>query len=586
MKLKHKISLLVIGILLVVSLLISSSYALWVFNVSQESTNVVVTDCFELSFGNEKNAIKLEYAFPMEDSVGVQLTPFEYTVTNTCSHAADLQVNLETLSGSTLVVSNLKTDLNGKVSAVSSLESVTPTLDNAISAVKIDEYTLEANSSKKFYLRLWVKDDANQSEVENATYTSKVSVVGVVRKKFEVASLISGPEFNVALKTLAGDENPTAFTNNSTVTSIQRSLVAPSEDDNAVLVSDINSSNPVYAWYKNGIIYIYSNVDKIYMNEDSSNAFFGFLKLTSLDLSYFDTSKVTSMYWMLKNLYVLENLDVSHFDTSNVTNMEDLFSGDKSLLSLDVSHFDTSKVTTMRGLFYLLKKVTSLDLSHFNTSNVTSMRGMFSYMEILTSLDVSSFDTSNVVDMFSMFAYTRALTSLDLSNFNTSKVSNMGNMFAGATNLTVLNVSSFDTHQVLDMGSMFLCTYALSSLDLSNFDTSNVINTASMFEQMTSLTTLDIRSFNTSSVRTMGAMFKNSTNLSVILVGSGWSTSSLKNKEDESSDALCGSRGMFSGLTSIVGGAGTTYDSNHTDKEYARVDGGSSNPGYLTLKSS
>ena len=39
---------------------------------------------------------------------------------------------------------------------------------------------------------------------------------------------------------------------------------------------------------------------------------------------------------------------------------------------------------------------------------------------------------------------------------------------------------------------------------------------------------------------------------------------------------------MFEGCTSLVGGQGTTYDSSHTDASYARIDGGSSNPGYLT----
>ena len=54
MKMKHKITLLVIGILLALSLMLSSSYALWVFNVSQESTNVLVSDCFEITLSDNK----------------------------------------------------------------------------------------------------------------------------------------------------------------------------------------------------------------------------------------------------------------------------------------------------------------------------------------------------------------------------------------------------------------------------------------------------------------------------------------------------------------------------------------------------
>ena len=39
---------------------------------------------------------------------------------------------------------------------------------------------------------------------------------------------------------------------------------------------------------------------------------------------------------------------------------------------------------------------------------------------------------------------------------------------------------------------------------------------------------------------------------------------------------------MFYGCSNLVGGQGTHFDSNHTNKEYARIDGGTGNPGYLT----
>jgi hypothetical protein len=42
---------------------------------------------------------------------------------------------------------------------------------------------------------------------------------------------------------------------------------------------------------------------------------------------------------------------------------------------------------------------------------------------------------------------------------------------------------------------------------------------------------------------------------------------------------------MFTSSTYLIGGAGTTYDANHVDKEYARVDDPQNGkPGYFTLK--
>ena len=154
--------------------------------------------------------------------------------------------------------------------------------------------------------------------------------------------------------------------------------------------------------------------------------FAGCSKLTSLDVSNFDTSSVTNMNEMFSNCSKLTSLDVSNFDTSSVTNMGSMFSNCSSLTSLDVSNFDTSSVTNMNSMFYNCSSLTSLDVSNFDTSSVTNMNSMFYNCSSLTSLDVSNFDTSKVTSMNEMFRSCKGLTSLDVSNFDTSNVTNMG----------------------------------------------------------------------------------------------------------------------------------------------------------------
>ena len=139
------------------------------------------------------------------------------------------------------------------------------------------------------------------------------------------------------------------------------------------------------------------------------------------------------------------------------------------------------------------------------------------------------------------------MTSLDLSNFNTAKATNMSNMFNYCKALTSLDVSNFNTANVTDMNHMFYYCVALTSLDLSCFNTSSVTNMTEMFRDCSKLTT--------------------------IYVDNEWSTAAVTN-----------STNMFDDCTSLVGGQGTTFDASHTDKEYARIDGGSSNPGYFTDK--
>ena len=223
---------------------------------------------------------------------------------------------------------------------------------------------------------------------------------------------------------------------------------------------------------------------------DCNKLFYMCYKLTSLDVSHFDTSKVTDMGDMFNDCNALTSLDLSHLDTSKVTNMHSMFSSCTALTSLNVSHFDTSNVTDMSYMFDTCWYLTSLDVSNFNTSNVTNMSDMFNSCSGLTSLDLSHFDTSNVTNMSDMFYDCGSLTSLDLSHFDTSKVNDMTYMFYDCGSLTSLDVSHFDTSNVTDMNYMFLDCYNLSSLDVSNFNTSKVITMHSMFEGCSKLTTI------------------------------------------------------------------------------------------------
>ena len=178
--------------------------------------------------------------------------------------------------------------------------------------------------------------------------------------------------------------------------------------------------------------------------------------LTSLDVTHFNTAKVTDMIAMFYSCSSLTSLDVTHFNTENVTKMYSMFYSCSSLTSLDVTHFNTAKVTNMIYMFYNCSSLTSLDVTHFNTANVKVMSYMFSSCSSLTSLDVRNFNTANVMNMNGMFSYSVALTSLYLTNFNTEKVTDMEDMFSGCQALTTIYASSkFVTTRVTKSSGMF-----------------------------------------------------------------------------------------------------------------------------------
>ena len=80
-----------------------------------------------------------------------------------------------------------------------------------------------------------------------------------------------------------------------------------------------------------------------------------------LDVSDWDTSKLTTMAYMFGDCNLLKTLNASNWDTSNVTNMFFMFYDCYSLTSLDISKWDTSNVSDMRYMFYKCYKLTTIN---------------------------------------------------------------------------------------------------------------------------------------------------------------------------------------------------------------------------------
>ena len=288
--------------------------------------------------------------------------------------------------------------------------------------------------------------------------------------------------------------------------------------------------------------------------------------------STFVIARPTTTYCWFNGMTNLDSISgITYLNTSSVTDMRRMFAGCNTLTTLDLSGFNTSNVTNMWAMFADCDSLVSLDLSSFNTAKVTNMARMFSDCDTLTYLNLSTFRADSLKDMAGMFAGCKHLTALDLSGFNTSNLRYMGHAFSGCKSLESLDLSGLNTSRVTEMEYMFRGCESLAPLDLSNFYTANVTNTERMFEDCKSLRSLDLGRFNTKKVWNMEAMFEGCNHLETIYAGRGWRTDAATESDD-----------MFYGCTELVGGLGTTYDENYVDATRAHIDGGPSNPGYLT----
>ena len=182
-------------------------------------------------------------------------------------------------------------------------------------------------------------------------------------------------------------------------------------------------------------------------NKMSNHIFAYFINLTEINFNNnFDTSNVVNLEGMFFNCISLTSVDLSSFNTSNVTSTYALFSmwdykNQSNLTTIDLSGWDTSQITNMRDMFaYNPNLTTIIGLEKFDTSNVTNMQGVFMDSFSLTNLDLSRWNTSKVTTMYEMFTNCSSLKELNLCSFNTLKVTSMFQMFAGTSNLSVIYV--------------------------------------------------------------------------------------------------------------------------------------------------
>ena len=177
---KHnKFILIFLGILLTLSVLIGVSYAYYMVTASQTNKNRLASSCISISLTNEKNDITLNNAYPITDSEGKKLTPYQFTITNTCDIFISYNVNLEMLEGTDLSTDYIKTMVNSEAPAIlSTLDSASTTIDKSTESRTLAQGSLGSGDSVDYALRLWMDENTPlNDETQDKSLISKIVVV-------------------------------------------------------------------------------------------------------------------------------------------------------------------------------------------------------------------------------------------------------------------------------------------------------------------------------------------------------------------------------------------------------------------------
>ena len=172
-----KIKVLIISILCILAITIGLSYGYYLLNKVQENNNIAGSKCFNLEFTNEKNAISLDNMYPISDEEGRKLTPYSFTITNTCDMLAGYTVNMEMLEGTTLNSKYLDVMVNNEqIKLLTNYESTNTVITGSTESRILAKGTLAYNDSVDYTVRFWMDKDVEDTESMNKLFKSKIVI--------------------------------------------------------------------------------------------------------------------------------------------------------------------------------------------------------------------------------------------------------------------------------------------------------------------------------------------------------------------------------------------------------------------------
>ena len=206
-RLNKKQMALVLGIICAVGLLgVGISYAWWRLSFVQDKANTAVSKCLKLELANQANEINLTNMYPITDEEGRKLTPYTFTLKNTCSVSAKYSLNMEMLEGTTLNSNYLAVLVNNKdIKLLSSYNTATTVVKGSTESRTLDTGTLTPNGSKDYSISLWMDKSVTLSDdSQNKVFKSKV-VIDAVATETAIDKIIASVDTTGKCPTINSD---------------------------------------------------------------------------------------------------------------------------------------------------------------------------------------------------------------------------------------------------------------------------------------------------------------------------------------------------------------------------------------------
>ncbi|MCI8575765.1 MAG: hypothetical protein HFI09_04775 [Bacilli bacterium] len=180
---KNKKLWMITGIVVTVLIVVGISYAYWLNVFVQKDDNVVITDCFKMSFVEDSSSnISLEQGYPISDEEGALLKPYKFSIQNICTSTNSYQINIESMKESTMPDRVIKAKLNDSDGILLRSE-VDPVVGEH--AYKLEEGIIYPNETKSYELRIWMDESTTMADTDamNKEFIGKVTITASYTKE-------------------------------------------------------------------------------------------------------------------------------------------------------------------------------------------------------------------------------------------------------------------------------------------------------------------------------------------------------------------------------------------------------------------
>lgn len=175
---KKNIVFILLSLMIILLVGIGASYSMWNISVSQDNVNTATTKCFNVEITSQNNSISLENAYPISNDKGKKLTPFSFTITNTCDIFASYSVNLESLKETTLNSKFLNVMLNNEeIKKLSDYDTTSIVNNDSIESHTLINGSLGSGDTVDYTLRIWIDYDTTMDDLNNETKVFKSKIV-------------------------------------------------------------------------------------------------------------------------------------------------------------------------------------------------------------------------------------------------------------------------------------------------------------------------------------------------------------------------------------------------------------------------